>query len=61
LENCLWASQPLLIALRIVDGDETPAALEIMAAMDVAKASIKKSLKDKPRLCVEVLKCFEKR
>jgi hypothetical protein len=60
LENCLRASQPLLIALRIDDRDETPAALEIMAAMDVAKASIKESLKDKPRLCAEVLECFEK-
>jgi hypothetical protein len=61
LENCLCASQPLVIAQRIADGDETPAAPEIMAAMDVAKASIKESLKDKPRLCAEVLECFEKR
>jgi hypothetical protein len=61
LENCLRASQPLLIALRIADGDETPAAPEIMAAMDVAKASIKESLKDNPRLCAEVLECYEKR
>jgi hypothetical protein len=50
-----------LIALRIADGDETPTAPKIMASMDVAKASIKESLKDKPRLCVEVLECFEKR
>jgi hypothetical protein len=61
LENCQRASQPLLIALRIANGDETPAASEIMAAMDVTKASIKESLKDKPRLCAEVLECFEKR
>jgi hypothetical protein len=47
----LRASQPLLIALRIADGDETPAALEIMVAMDVAQASIKESMKDRPRLC----------
>jgi hypothetical protein len=33
VENCLRASQPLLITLRIVDGDETPAALEIMTAL----------------------------
>jgi hypothetical protein len=55
VENCLRASQPLLISLRIADGDETPAAPEIMAAMDVAKATIKESLKDKPRLQADVL------
>jgi hypothetical protein len=59
VENCLWASQHLLVALRIADGDETPAALEIMAAMDVAKDIIKESLKAKPRLLAEVLECFE--
>jgi hypothetical protein len=61
VENCLRASQPLLIALRITDGDETPAAPEIMAAMDVAKATIKESLKEKARLLTEVLECFDKR
>jgi hypothetical protein len=61
LKNCLRASQPLLIAIRIADGDETPVTLEIMAAMDVAKARIKECLKDKSRLCAEVLECFEKR
>jgi hypothetical protein len=35
--NCLQASQPLLIALRIADGDETPAMPEIMAAMEKSK------------------------
>jgi hypothetical protein len=48
-----------LVALRIADGDETPAASEIMAAMDVAKDIIKESLKAKPRLLAEVLECFE--
>jgi hypothetical protein len=61
VKNCLWASQPLLIALRIVDGDETPVAPEIMAAIDVAKATIKESLIEKPRLLAEVLECFDKR
>jgi hypothetical protein len=54
-------SQPLLISLRIIDGDETPAAPEIMAAMVVAKATIMESLKAKPKLLAEVLECFEKR
>jgi hypothetical protein len=61
VENCLWASQPLLIALRIADGDETPAAPEIMEAMDKAKTTIKESLKEKPILLAQVISCFEKR
>jgi hypothetical protein len=61
VENCLQASQPLLVVLRIADGDETPAVPKIMAAMDVAKATIKESLKTKPRLLADVLECFEKR
>jgi hypothetical protein len=61
LENCLKASQPLLIALRIANGDETPAAPEIMAAMDTAKKAIKESLNEKPLLLNEELGYFEKR
>lgn len=61
VEYCLRASQPLLIALRIADGDETPAAPEIMAAMEVAKTTIKESLKDKPSLLKEVLLYYDKR
>ncbi|GJN12741.1 hypothetical protein PR202_ga31047 [Eleusine coracana subsp. coracana] len=61
LENCMRASQPVLIALRIADGDETPAAPEIMAAMDLAKDNIKNALKDKPALMKTVLDCFEER
>ncbi|KAL6661838.1 hypothetical protein ACP70R_001222 [Stipagrostis hirtigluma subsp. patula] len=61
LENCLRASQPLLVALRIADGDETPAAPEIMAAMTIAKKTIKDSLKDKPQLLNEMLGHFDKR
>jgi hypothetical protein len=61
LESFLQASQPLLIALRIADGDETPTAPEILAAMDVTKATVKEYLKEKPRLCAKELECFEKR
>ena len=61
MELCLRASQPLLVALRIVYGDETPAAPEIMAAMDVANATIKESLKHKPDLLKEVLTYYDKR
>ncbi|WVZ50616.1 hypothetical protein U9M48_001855 [Paspalum notatum var. saurae] len=61
VEMFLKASQPLLVALRLVDGDETPAAPEIMAAMDVAKNSIKDALKGKPSLLADVLDLYEKR
>jgi hypothetical protein len=57
----LKASQPLLIALRIVDGDETLAALEIKAAMDTTKQTIRDSFTDKPHLLNEVLMHFDKR
>lgn len=45
VEFCLRASQPILIALRIADGDETPAAPEIMAAMDKAKSHHQRGIK----------------
>ena len=61
LENCLKASQPILIALRIADGDETPAVPEVMAAMNTARMTIKESLKDKPQVLNEVLGYFDKR
>ena len=61
VECCLRASQPLLVALRIADGDETLAAPEIMAAMDHAKTTIKDSLKAKTDLLKEVMKRYDNR
>ncbi|XP_066329983.1 uncharacterized protein [Miscanthus floridulus] len=61
VENCLRASQPLLIALRIAGRDDTPTAPEIMTAMDVAKSSIKDALKENLDLLKEVMVCYEKR
>lgn len=61
MKNCLRASQPLLIALRIADVNETPATPEIMTAMDVAKNTIKEALKEKPSLHKEVFECYENR
>lgn len=61
LEKCLQASQPLLIALRIADGNETPPAPGIMAAMDVNKCTINDSSKDKPQLLKEIMDCYDKR
>lgn len=45
VDYCLQASQPILIALRISDADETPTTPEIMAAMDKAKATVKEAIK----------------
>ena len=61
VEYCIKATQPLLIAMRIADGDETPAAPEIMAAMDVAKKTIKETLRDKSSLLNDVMECYDKR
>jgi hypothetical protein len=61
VENCMRASQPLLIALRIADGDERPAMPEIWAAIDVAKEKIGEALKGKPALQKEVLDIVQKR
>ncbi|XP_066323230.1 uncharacterized protein [Miscanthus floridulus] len=61
VECCLRASQPFLVALRIADGDETPTAPEIMAAMDHTKTTIKDSLKAKTDLLKEVMKRYDNR
>jgi len=55
----LRASQPLIVALRIAHGDETPAAPEIMAAMDHIKTTIKQSLKAKSELLKAVMKRYD--
>ena len=44
-----------------IRGDETPAAPEIIAAMDVAKRSIKDALNDNKTLLKEVMDCYDKR
>ncbi|KAL6514773.1 hypothetical protein OROGR_020352 [Orobanche gracilis] len=61
VEDCIRASQPLLVVLRIVDGDEKPAMTEICASMEYAKAKIKSSLEKKPRLSSKVLSIIENR
>jgi hypothetical protein len=61
MENCMRASQPLLKALRILDGDESPAMPEIWAAMDVAKTHINDALSQREGLRSQVLAIIEKR
>jgi hypothetical protein len=43
VEDCLRASLPLLVVLRLVDGDEKPAMPEVAAAMKIAKQKITSS------------------
>ena len=43
VKDCLRASAPLLIVLRVVDGDEKPAMPEVQALMNHAKERIKLS------------------
>jgi hypothetical protein len=40
-EDCLRASQPLIVLLRIVDGDERPAIPEVSFCMEYAKKKIR--------------------
>lgn len=61
VEDCIRASKPLLVVLRIVDGDEKPAMAEICASMDYAKSRIKIALDKKPRLLKKVLDIIERR
>jgi hypothetical protein len=43
VEDCLRASGPLLIVLRVVDGDEKPAMPEVATLMNHAKEKIRLS------------------
>jgi hypothetical protein len=43
IEDCLRASLPLLVVLRLVDGDEKPTLAEVAAAMTIAKNKITSS------------------
>ncbi|KAL6508662.1 hypothetical protein OROGR_023373 [Orobanche gracilis] len=61
VEDCIRASQPLLVVLRIVDGDEKPSMVEICASIEYAKAKIKGAFEKKPRLSSKVLSIIEKR
>ena len=63
IEDCLRASAPLLIVLRVVDGDEKPAMPEVQALMDHAKEKIKLSfaIPSKKRLLDKIMEIIERR
>lgn len=61
VEDCIRASQPLLVVLRIADGDEKPAMTELAAAMGEAKRRIKQVLAHKSTLCKKIIDIIESR
>jgi hypothetical protein len=61
VQDCIRASQPLLIVLRIVDGDEKPAMPEVAAAMDMAKAKITLSFEGRETMKRKLLAIINRR
>ncbi|XP_051146372.1 uncharacterized protein LOC127261969 [Andrographis paniculata] len=55
VEYCIKVSHPLLIVLRIVDGDEKPAMPDLVVAMNEVKRKIKEDFEKKPNLLKEVM------
>ncbi|KAG2564437.1 uncharacterized protein LOC120681668 [Panicum virgatum] len=63
VEDCLRASAPLLIVLRVVDGDERPAMPEVQALMKHAKEKITQSfaIQTKKSLLKSIMAIIERR
>ena len=63
VEDCLRASLPLIIVLRVVDGDERPAMPEVAALMNHAKEKIKASFstENKRSLLNKIIQIIESR
>jgi hypothetical protein len=63
IEDCLRASTPLLIVLRMVDGDERSTMPEVQALMNHAKESIKKSfdIQSKKVVLKKIMDIIERR
>ncbi|XP_042508350.1 uncharacterized protein LOC122084293 [Macadamia integrifolia] len=59
--DCLRASQPILVVLRLVDGDERPALPEVYLAMEIAKKKIKVNFANKERSWKKVLAIIDDR
>uniref|UniRef100_J3N7D6 DUF659 domain-containing protein n=1 Tax=Oryza brachyantha TaxID=4533 RepID=J3N7D6_ORYBR len=63
IEECLRASAPLLIVLRVVDGDEKPIMLDVVTLMTHAKDKIKASfnVQSRNRLVKNIMDIIERR
>ncbi|XP_031091572.1 uncharacterized protein LOC115996475 [Ipomoea triloba] len=61
IEDCIKASHPLLIVLRIVNGDTTPTMPELSMAMLTAKKKLNESFASKPMLLAKLMSIVEGR
>jgi hypothetical protein len=61
VQDCIRASQPLLIVLRIVDGDEKPAMPEVAADMDMEKTKITSSFDGRELMKKKLLAIINRR
>ncbi|XP_043710157.1 uncharacterized protein LOC122659067 [Telopea speciosissima] len=61
VEDFIRASKPLIVVLRIVDGDERPAMPEVYVAMEEAKKKIREHLAHKERLWKKIISIIDRR
>ena len=63
VEDCLRASHPLIVLLRIVDGDERPAMPEVQFCMEYAKKKITENFPTRPKadFLKDILAIIDKR
>ncbi|XP_043710196.1 uncharacterized protein LOC122659113 [Telopea speciosissima] len=61
MEDFIRASKPLIVVLRIVDGDQRPAMPEVYVAMEEAKKKIREHLAHKERLWKKIISIIDKR
>ncbi|XP_031116598.1 uncharacterized protein LOC116020254 [Ipomoea triloba] len=55
VEDCIKASQPILVMLRIVDADEIPAMAEVAMAMEIAKKKLNEAFASQPRILSKLM------
>ncbi|XP_043694537.1 uncharacterized protein LOC122645279 [Telopea speciosissima] len=61
VEDFIRASKPLIVVLRIVDGDERAAMPEVYVAMEEAKKKIREHLAHKERLWKKIISIIDRR
>ncbi|XP_043710307.1 uncharacterized protein LOC122659241 [Telopea speciosissima] len=61
VEDFIRALKPLIVVLRIVDGDERPAMAEVYVAMEEAKKKIREHLAHKERLWKKIINIIDRR
>jgi hypothetical protein len=61
VEDCIRASHPVLIVLRLVDGDENPAMPQLTVAMEICNHKLNESFSRKPPLLEKLMQIFRKR